>query len=116
MTWNNDKAIFLQVVEYFKRQVILKEYIPGGKITSVREYALQLGINPNTVVKAYDILQEEGLIEAKSTNGYFLTSNESILGELKPNFAKIYQQQYLNSMEQIGYSRQEAMQMLKEEE
>ncbi len=114
--WKNDRAIFLQVVEYFKHQVILNNYLPGSKIASVREYALSLEINPNTVVKAYDILANQGIIEVRSTNGYFLTTDENILKKLKPSFAKEYQKTYLNSMKEIGYSKQEAIKMLEEEE
>ena len=70
MDWRNDKAIFLQAIELFKKNVVNGVYKPGTKIPSVREYALILGINPNTVVKVYEILTNEGLIEARGTTGY----------------------------------------------
>lgn len=114
MEWRNDKAIYLQVVEWFKHNVILGMYAPGDKIPSVRELALKLEINPNTVVKVYDILNSEGLIEAKRTNGYFLTDDLEILERLKPFFAKEYIVQYLNNMKQIGYTKEQAINLLKE--
>jgi len=114
MEWRNDKAIFLQVIELFKRDIILGKYKPNDKIKSVREYALYLGINPNTVVKVYDILAQEGLIEARSTNGYYITENHEILSSLKPSFAEIYCQDFLKQMEGIGYGKEEAIQLLKE--
>ena len=83
MEWRNDRAIYLQVIDLFKKDVITGVYRPKDKILSVREYAIKLGVNPNTIVKVYDLLTQEGLIEAQSTNGYFVTENEEILGMLK---------------------------------
>ncbi|MDE7095065.1 MAG: GntR family transcriptional regulator [Anaeroplasmataceae bacterium] len=116
MEWRHDKAIYLQVIELFKREIILGKYKPKDKIASVREYAVQLGVNPNTIVKVYDILTEEGLIEAQSTNGYFITDKEEILDQLKPEFAKTYCQEFLTQMKNIGYQKKEAIELLKKEE
>ncbi|MDE6241040.1 MAG: GntR family transcriptional regulator [Anaeroplasmataceae bacterium] len=116
MEWRNDKAIYLQVIELFKRDIILGKYKPKDKISSVREYAIKLGINPNTIVKVYDILTEEGLIEAQSTNGYFITDKEEILNRLKPEFAKAYCKEFLSQMKSIGYLKKEAIELLNKEE
>ena len=116
MEWRHDKAIYLQVIELFKRDIILGKYKPKDKIASVREFAVQLGVNPNTIVKVYDILTEEGLIEAQSTNGYFITDKEEILNQLKPEFAKTYCQEFLSQMKSIGYQKKEAIELLKKEE
>lgn len=78
MEWRNDRAIYLQVIDLFKKDVITGVYRPKDKILSVREYAIKLGVNPNTIVKVYDLLTQEGLIEVQSTNGYFVTENEEI--------------------------------------
>ncbi len=115
MEWKKDRAIFLQAIELFKKQVILGEYKPGDKILSVREYGLKLGLNPNTVVKVYDMLSKEGLIVAKSTSGYFLTEEEDVLRQLKPEFANRYKEEYLTQMSLIGYTKEEAIDLLKEE-
>ncbi len=114
--WKNDIAIYLQVVDLFKKEVILGKYMPNDKILSVREYALKLNVNPNTIVKAYDILAQEGLIEPRSTNGYFITENKEILSKLKPSFATTYCREFLEHMKSIGYSKAEAVLMLKESE
>ena len=112
--WRKDRAIYLQVIDLFKRDIILGIYKPKDKILSVREYAFKLGINPNTIVKVYDILFEEGLIVPQSTNGYYITENEDILGRLKPHFAQQYCEDFLDQMKSIGYSKEEAIVLLKE--
>lgn len=116
MEWKNDQPIYLQVIELFKKEIILGEFKPKEKIPSVREYAQQLGINPNTVVKVYDMLTNEGLIEAQSTNGYYITENLEILNRLKPDFASMYCKGFISQMQGIGYTIKEAIELLKEEE
>ena len=109
MNWRNDIPIFMQVIEQFKHDIILEKYQPDCKIKSVREFALELGINPNTVVKVYDILTKEGLIEVKSTNGYFLTKNIEKLNSLKSNFAEKYCKEFITNMQNIGYDLNETL-------
>lgn len=114
MEWRNDKAIYLQVIDLFKKDIILGKYKPKDKILSVREYALKLGINPNTVVKVYDILEQEGLIEAQSTNGFFITEDEEVLKQLKPELAMEYCRDFITQMTSLGYSTEEVIKLLKE--
>ncbi|MDE7264105.1 MAG: GntR family transcriptional regulator [Anaeroplasmataceae bacterium] len=116
MEWRNDKAIYLQVIELFKRDIILGKYKPKDKILSVRDYAFKLGVNPNTIVKVYDLLAQEGFIEAQSTNGYYITEKKEILERLKPEFATTYCQEFLAQMASIGYSKKDAIELLKEDE
>ncbi len=116
MEWQNNKAIYLQVIELFKRDVILGKYKPKDKIPSVREYAFQLGINPNTIVKVYDILSKEGFIESQSTNGFFITENEELLKKLKPELANKYCEDFINQMKNIGYTKEEVIRLLEESE
>lgn len=115
MEWRNDRAIYLQVIDLFKKDVITGVYKPKDKILSVREYALKLGVNPNTIVKVYDILAQERLIEAQSTNGYFVTDKDEILKQLKPSFAHTYCEEFIFHMKSIGISKEEAIHLLKEE-
>lgn len=114
LDWRNDRAIFLQVIDLFKKDVVNGVYKPNGKIPSVREYALKLGINPNTVVKVYDILNAEGLIEARGTTGYFLTGNLEMIAKIKPEFLRQYCRDFLDSMADLGYSKEEVVNLLKE--
>lgn len=116
MEWRNDTAIYLQVIELFKKEIISGKYKPKDKILSVREYAMKLCINPNTIVKVYDILTQEGIIEAQSTNGYFITENQEIIQKLKPQFAEKYCRDFITQMESIGYSKEEVIKLLKEDE
>jgi len=67
--------IYEQIVKGVEKLVILNVLKPNEQIPSIRELACSLGINPNTVKKAYDILDSKGIIITKSTKGTFITDD-----------------------------------------
>jgi GntR family transcriptional regulator len=69
---NNGQAIYLQIVDYVCERVLLKEWKPGDKIPSVRELAVELEVNPNTIMRAYEFLKNQDIIIDKRGIGYFL--------------------------------------------
>ena len=77
------EPIYEQIVKEIEKQITLGVLSPGSQIPSVRALAYDLGINPNTVKKAYDILEENGLIISKSTKGTFIGDNINKARELK---------------------------------
>lgn len=64
--------IYEQIVNQIERYVALGVLKPKEQIPSIRELAGQLGVNPNTVKKAYDILENQGIITTISTKGTFI--------------------------------------------
>ena len=72
---NTGRAIYMQVADYICEKILLKEWKPEDKIPSVRELAIQLEVNPNTAMRAYDILKTQQLIYDKRGIGYFVTED-----------------------------------------
>ncbi|ULQ52831.1 GntR family transcriptional regulator [Flavihumibacter fluvii] len=70
---NNGQAIYLQIVDYICEKILLGEYKAEDKIPSVRELAMQLEVNPNTVARAYELLRQQQLIFDKRGIGYFIS-------------------------------------------
>jgi GntR family transcriptional regulator len=64
MSWNfsNDVPIYLQIMEHFKVQIASGKLAVGDKIPPVRELALEAGVNPNTMQKAYQSLKEKAIL------------------------------------------------------
>lgn len=112
MQFNNKESIYLQIVDYIKKQIVLNNYKPLEKIPSVREMAARLCVNPNTVSKAYDELVGIGIIIPKSTNGYFVTDEKMIVDKLKNAFINEYISDYLNKMQAIGINKDLAIKLL----
>lgn len=73
MAFNNDKAIYLQIADRLSDEILAHVYADESRIPSVREYAVRLGVNANTSVKAYDQLAREGIIYNKRGLGYFVS-------------------------------------------
>ena len=70
---NNGQAIYLQIADYICEKILLKEWKPEDKVPSVRELAVQLEVNPNTVMRTYDFLKSQEIINDKRGIGYFRT-------------------------------------------
>lgn len=71
MEFKEHPAIYIQIAEYVCEQILLKKWKLGDKIISIRELAVQIEVNPNTVQRAYDILQQQNIITNKRGIGYF---------------------------------------------
>ncbi|GAB3006974.1 GntR family transcriptional regulator [Niabella terrae] len=71
---NNTQAIYLQIADYVCEKVLLKEWEAEAKIPSVRELAIQLEVNPNTVARSYEFLKQQQIIYDKRGIGYFITA------------------------------------------
>ena len=85
MNWkfSSEKPVYLQIMDQIRGAVLSGDYLPGGKIPSVRELAAQARVNPNTVQHALHELEQEGLLSAHGTNGRFVTEDAQILQKLR---------------------------------
>jgi GntR family transcriptional regulator len=71
MDFKENPAIYVQIAEYVCEQILLKKWHLGEKIISIRELAVLMEVNPNTVQRAYDFLQQREIITNKRGVGYF---------------------------------------------
>lgn len=79
---------------------------------SVREWALQERVNPNTMQKALSELEDEGLIVTERTNGKFVTDDLEAISQYKKDEAERLATEFLEKMSQIGFDADEAMQYI----
>jgi len=110
----NDRPVFIQIMEKLKRDIVTGSYRPGDKLPSVRELAGEAAVNPNTMQRAFSELEREGLVYTKRTNGRFITEDLSMISQLKEQMALDAISQFLNSMQQLGFSGKETLALLKE--
>jgi DNA-binding transcriptional regulator YhcF (GntR family) len=71
MQFRETQSIYLQIADYVCEKILLKEWLPGERIPSVRELAVQLEVNPNTIMKTYEFLQQENIIFNQRGIGFF---------------------------------------------
>ena len=112
--FDNDRPIYLQLVEYLKLYIVSGKIEPGERLLSVREMALQIQVNPNTVQKALAELENEGLIYTERTNGKFVTNNKNLIKKIKNELALEKVNRYLEDMKNLGISKKEAIEYLQE--
>ncbi|GAB3899383.1 GntR family transcriptional regulator [Larkinella knui] len=71
MDFQDKKAIYLQIADYVCEKILLGQWPPGERIPSVRDLGVELEVNPNTVMRTYDFLQQKDIIYNKRGIGFF---------------------------------------------
>jgi GntR family transcriptional regulator len=74
MQFSETQAIYLQIADFVCEKILLKEWPPGERIPSVRELAVELEVNPNTVMRTYEFLQGKEIIYNQRGIGFFVGS------------------------------------------
>lgn len=75
MEFNELKPIYKQIIDSMYERVLSSAWQEEARIPSVREIAAELGVNPNTVMRAYDFLQNNDIIYNKRGIGNFVCTN-----------------------------------------
>ena len=73
MEFNSNKSIYLQICDAICEKILSEELKPDERIPSVREYGADIGVNPNTVMRSYEKLTNEGIIYNRRGIGYFIS-------------------------------------------
>ena len=114
--FDNDKPIYLQLEEIIKKEIFKGELLPSSKIPSVRDFALKYQVNPNTMQKALQTLEEEGFIYTVRTSGKYVTEDREFILKEKRLLAKSLYQDFINNLKSLGYSDVDIKKILKESE
>lgn len=109
MPWDldNDRPIYLQLMERIQQDIIAGVYRPGDKLPSVRDLALDASVNPNTMQKALSELERSGLVYSQRTSGRFITEDNQLLKKMKQDLASEHIQQFFAKMRLLGFKDEE---------
>ncbi|MGD8189914.1 GntR family transcriptional regulator [Brevibacillus ginsengisoli] len=105
--FNASQPIYQQIVARICRQIVREEIKPGEKLPSVREMAIQSGVNPNTVQRVYSELERMKIIEARRGQGSFVTENMEELERLRVQLKVEYIGDFVRNMQEMGFSSAE---------
>jgi DNA-binding transcriptional regulator YhcF (GntR family) len=75
MQFRETVSIYLQIADYICERILLREWKVDERIPSVRELAMQLEVNPNTVMRTYEFLQQQNIIYNQRGIGYFVAAD-----------------------------------------
>lgn len=116
MPWDldNERPIYLQLMEKIQQDIIAGIYKPGDKLPSVRDLALDAAVNPNTMQKALSELERSGLVYSQRTSGRFITEDEKMLKQMKTELASEHIKDFIEKMKQLGFQEEETLLLIQE--
>lgn len=112
MEFDPSTPIWLQLVSEFTRRIVVGQWNSGDKIPGVRELALDLKVNPNTVQRALAELDRQGLTRSERTTGRFITDDESVISHAREGLAEDAADTYARRAQGLGMSLTAARELL----
>lgn len=105
--FNTTQPIYLQIIQRLCRQVIRGELNAGDKLPSVRDLAVQMGVNPNTAQRVYAELERMQVAETRRGLGTFITEQEERLKDLRQDLMNEQISGFIADMQEMGFTPNE---------
>ena len=109
MEWHfkNGIPLYTQIMDEMTMRIASGTYEPGEKLPSVRDLAMDAGVNPNTMQRAMAELERRELVFSERTSGRFVTREEKVLKILHEDLAKKYFEEFADKLYRIGMTGEE---------
>jgi DNA-binding transcriptional regulator YhcF (GntR family) len=106
MNFNANQSIYLQIADFVKERILSDQWRKEDKIPSVRDLAIELQVNPNTVMRAYDLLQQQGILYNRRGLGNYVSADagNKILADRKEYFKQSELPVLFRTMHLLGVS------------
>lgn len=104
--------IYQQILLFLKREAVAGTIRDGDELPSRRVLSALLGVNPNTVQKAYRMLEEEGLIASHSGAKSLMVLDEETLRRVRGELLEADAKGVVNAMKQMGLTKEEALALI----
>ena len=116
MSWqfNGTQAVFLQIADRLRRDVVNGVYGPDTQIPTVRQLAFDASVNPNTMQRALSLLEEEGLLVSRGTIGRYVTADREVIEGARRRICQAAVERFCQETRALGISREELMDYIKE--
>ena len=104
--------IYLQIILFVKRGIIAGVIADGDELPSRRVLSALLGVNPNTVQKAYRMLEEEGLIQSHSGAKSYVVLNSTVKERIRSELLESDAKSVIHSLRQMGLTKEDAVALI----
>lgn len=104
--------IYLQIILFIKRGIIAGVIADGDELPSRRVLSALLGVNPNTVQKAYRMLEEEGLIQSHSGAKSYVVLNSAVKERIRSELLESDAKSVIHSLRQMGLTKEDAVALI----
>ncbi|GGD05667.1 GntR family transcriptional regulator [Pontibacillus salipaludis] len=105
--FQQDRPIYQQLMDRLSNEIVRGDRMPGDKLPSVREYAVDTGVNPNTVSRVYRELEQLTIVESRRGQGTFVTEDRMRLNQLREELKERQIDRFITEMKQLGFSKEE---------
>lgn len=114
MAWEfkSDRPIYTQLLEKIEIMIIAGKFKPGDKLPSVRDFAAEAAVNPNTMQKALTELERLGLVYAQRTSGRSITDDAELISSTREAIAMEHIKEFLDTMKELGYTKEEIIKLM----
>lgn len=104
--------IYLQIILFIKRGMVSGQIQPGDELPSRRVLSALLGVNPNTIQKAYRMLEEEGLVSSHAGAKSYVVLDEATLTKIRAELLENDARTLIDAMKQMGLSKADALALI----
>ena len=105
MEYNTSAPIYLQVINELKKKMVKGELMPGEKMPSGRDLAVEYKVNQNTAARIYRELEAQGYCFTRRGIGTFVSEEESMFQELKKEMASELVKNFMHEMDGLGFEK-----------
>ena len=109
-----DAPIYSQLVANMKLAIVSGRFSPGARLASVRDLAVDAGVNPNTMQRALQELEREGMVFSQRTAGRFVTEDQTMIDNAKRGLAEKHIVSFLTAMTRLGYGKEDILTLLRQ--
>ncbi len=104
--------IYQQIIDAVKTDIAAGRYKSRQKLPAVRDMAVEFGVNPNTVQRAFAELERQGLVQSERTSGRFLNIDEQGMEKLREDLCRGYLKQMYTQMKDLGLDRKQIRELI----
>ncbi|OQP01519.1 GntR family transcriptional regulator [Geobacillus sp. 44B] len=104
----------MQIMEKINKKIVRNEWKAGDKLPSVREMAVQTGVNPNTIQRTYSELERMGIVETRRGQGTFVTENVEAIERLREQLKRDIVADFIRNMTELGFTMNDMIASLKD--
>ena len=117
MNWqfSNDAPIYAQLIRQIRAGIVSGAFSPGERLPSVRDLAMEAGVNPNTMRRALTELERDGLVYSQRTSGRYVTEDRAAIAEARHGLAADRVRSFLTDMGRLGFEKEELLSLLRQE-
>lgn len=108
------RPIYLQIMESVIVSAVRGDHLPGSQLPSVRDMAATMGVNPNTMARAYQELERDGFLQTRRGEGSFVTGEAGRIDRERQRLANDARQRFTEQIRELALTRPQVKQLLKQ--